>query len=147
MVSNESRIRFHVAFELVLDELVAVVAKEKERDPENYKKSPRTKLLARIYKTIQGEIPADPQHASYYQGDTEGYGYRQWKRAKPVDSYRLFFKYLKDDNVIIYAWLNSEITLSKYRSHIEAYRAFRKKQGQAKPVSQGDTEHTEKGSS
>lgn len=128
MVSNESRIRFHAAFEQVLDELIAVVAKEKERDPENYKKSPRTKLLARIYRTIKDEIPADPEHPGYYQGDVEGYGYRQWKRAKPVEQYRLFFKSLKQENVIIYAWLNSELTLSKYKSHMEAYRAFRKAQ-------------------
>ena len=32
MVSNESRIRFHAAFELVLDELISVVAKERERE-------------------------------------------------------------------------------------------------------------------
>ena len=130
----------------MLDELISVVAKEKERDPDNYKKSPQTRLLAMIYRSIRGEIPADPQHASYYQGDCEGYGYRQWKRAKPVDRYRLFFKYLKDDNLIIYAWLNSEITLSKYKSHMDAYRAFRENQKSAKPISHGETEITEKGS-
>jgi len=132
MVSNESRIRFHAAFELVLDELVSVVAKEKERDPDNYKKSPQTRLLAKIYKAIRDEIPAEPQHASYYQGDCEGYGYREWMRSKPTDKYRLFFKYLKEDNVIIYAWLNSEITLSKFTSHMDAYRAFRKDQSKSK---------------
>ena len=47
MISNRSRIRFHAAFETALDELIAVVVKEKERDPENYKKSPNAKLLAR----------------------------------------------------------------------------------------------------
>jgi len=126
MVSNESRIRFHAAFEMMLDELTTVVAKERERDPVNYKKSPQTKLLAKIFKAINKEIPADPQHASYYQGETEGYGYRQWRRAKPVAAERLFFKYLKDDNLIIYAWINSELTLNRYRSHMNAYRAFRK---------------------
>jgi toxin YhaV len=128
MVSNESRIRFHAAFELVLDELVSAVAKEKERDPEHYRKNPQTRLLARIYQAIKDGIPADPQHASYYQGDSAGYSYSQWKRAKPVEQYRLFFKCLKEENVIIYAWLNSELTLRKYRSHMDAYRAFRKTQ-------------------
>ena len=127
MVSNESRIRFHAAFEQVLDELIAVVAKEKERDPENYRKSPQAKLLARIYRTIKDEIPAHPQDACYYQGDTPGYSYRQWRRAKPAQQYRLFFKWDKESNVIIYAWLNSEISLVKYRSHMDAYRAFREK--------------------
>jgi len=145
MVSNESRIRFHAAFEMVLDELTAVVAKERERDPENYKKSPQTKLLAQIYHAIHREVPADPQHASYYQGETAGHCYRQWKRAKPVDSNRLFFKYLKEDNIIIYAWINSELTLSRYRSHMDAYRAFRKSQEMVKPGGHGDTEGTEKG--
>ncbi|HBG07266.1 MAG: toxin [Geobacteraceae bacterium GWC2_58_44] len=128
MVSNESRIRFHAAFELVLDELISVVAKEKERDPENYKKSPRTKLLAKIYKAIKDDIPANPEDPSYHQGETEGYSYKQWKRAKPAEQYRLFFKCVKESNVIIYAWLNSEISLVKYRSHMDAYRAFRKSQ-------------------
>lgn len=145
MVSNESRIRFHAAFEMVLDELTSVVAKERERDPDNYKRSPQTKLLARIYKAINKEIPADPQHASYYQGDTEGYSYRQWRRAKPLDTERLFFKYLKDDNIIIYAWINSELTPSRYRSHMDAYRAFRKCLKLVRPMSHGDTEGTEKG--
>ena len=127
MVSNESRIRFHAAFEQVLDDLVAVVAKEKERDPENYGKSPSARLLARIYKTIRDVIPADPQHASYYQGEMEGRSYRQWRRAKPAEHYRLFFKWDKETNLIIYAWLNSEVSLAKYRSHMDAYRAFREK--------------------
>jgi len=127
MVSNESRIRFHAAFEQVLDELIAVVAKEKERDPENYRKSPRARLLARVYKAIKDEIPADPQHACYYQGDADGRGYKQWRRAKPAEHYRLFFKWDKETNLIIYAWLNSEISLTKYRSHMDAYRAFRSK--------------------
>jgi toxin YhaV len=134
MVSNESRIRFHAAFEMVLDELTAVVAKERERDPDNYKKSPQTKLLAQIYHAINREIPADPQHASYYQGEADGYRYRQWKRAKPVDRDRLFFQYLKEDNLIIYAWINSELTSSRYRSHMDAYRAFRASQKMIKPV-------------
>jgi toxin YhaV len=134
MVSNESRIRFHAAFELVLDELVAVVVKEKQREPENYKKSPQTKLLAAIYRMIKNEIPADPQHASYYQGETDAYAYSNWKRAKPTNSNRLFFKCVNEnlesseEKTIIYAWLNSEISLSKFKNHMEAYRAFRKAQ-------------------
>ena len=133
MVSNEWRIRFHAAFELVLDELVAVVAKEKERDPENYRKSPQTRLLAAIYKAINEEIPVNPQQACYHQGETEGFSYKQWKRTKPAAQYRLFFKCVKEDNLIIYAWLNSEISLSKYKSHMDAYRAFLKSQLKALP--------------
>ena len=127
MVSNESRIRFHAAFEQVLDELIAVVAKEKERDPDNYRRSPRAKLLARVYKAIKDEIPADPRHAGYYQGDAAEHGYKQWRRAKPAEHYRLFFKWDKDSNQIIYAWMNSEISLTRYRSHMDAYRAFKLK--------------------
>lgn len=125
MISNESWIRFHAAFELVLDELIAAVAKEKERDPEGYKTSPQTRLLARVYRAITKGIPADPQHPAYHQGDNPEYGYRGWKRALPAEEYRLFFKYLKEENTIVYTWLNSEVTLAKYRSHVEAYHAFR----------------------
>lgn len=132
MVSNESRIRFHPAFRMVLDELIAVVAKERERDPANYKKSRQTRLLATIYRAIKDEIPGNPQHAGYYQGETPGYSYQQWKRAKPSERYRLFFKSVEDDSVIIYAWLNSEISLGKYKSHLDAYQAFRKTQLQGK---------------
>jgi toxin YhaV len=133
MVSNESRIRFHPAFEMVLDELIAAVAKERARDPENYKKSPQTKLLAVINRAIKDEIPANPQFAGYYQGETPGYSYQQWKRAKPSEQYRLFFKSVENDELIIYAWLNSEISLVKYKSHMDAYKAFRKTQLQGKP--------------
>jgi len=135
MVSNESRIRFHGAFELMLDELVAVVAKEKLRDPENYKRSPQTRLLARIYRTIKHEIPADPQHASYYQGTSEGYSYDQWKRAKPAEKYRLFFKYLREENLIIFAWINSDVSPGKYRNHLDAYRVYRTLSMPVQPVS------------
>ena len=127
MVSNGSRIRFHPAFAQLLDELIAVVAKEKQREPERYKKSPQTRLLAAIYRAIKDEIPAHPQHASYYQGETGGYAYRQWRRAKPSGKYRLFFTCVEED-VIIYAWLTSEISLHKYKSHLDACTAFRKKQ-------------------
>jgi toxin YhaV len=128
MVSNESRIRFHAAFEQVLDELIAVVAKEKERDPNNYKKSPRTRLLATIYRAISKDIPGNLQHAGYYQGETQGYSYKNWKRTKPADQYRLFFKEVAEDDVIIYAWLNSDGSLLKYKNHLDAYKAFRKSQ-------------------
>ncbi|GFO69937.1 toxin YhaV [Geomonas limicola] len=119
------RLRFHAAFEMVLDELVAVVAKEKQRDPENYRKSPQTRLLARIYRAIRQEIPGDPLHASYYQGRSEGHSYQQWKRAKPCDKYRLFFKYLKDGDLVVFTWITSDISAAKYRSHMDAHRAFR----------------------
>jgi len=120
-----SRLRFHPAFEMVLDELVAVVAKEKQRDPENYRKSPQTKLLARVYRALRQEIPGDPLHASYYQGLSEGHRYRHWKRAKPSDKYRLFFKHLKDGDLVVFTWITSEISAAKYRSHMEALRVFK----------------------
>lgn len=127
VLNKESHIRFHAAFQQVLDELVAAVAKERERDPDNYRKSPQARLLARIYKTIKSEIPAQPQHPSYYQGEAPGHPYQQWRRAKLDQHHRLFFKWDKESNAIIYAWLNSEVSLVKYRSHMDAYRAFRVK--------------------
>ena len=128
MVSIGSRIRFHPAFEQALDELVAVVAKEKQREPEKYKKSPQTRLLAAIYRAMKDEIPAHPGHASYFQGETGGYAYRQWRRAKPSGKYRLFFKCVEGEDVIVYAWLNNEISLRKYQGHLDACAAFRKRQ-------------------
>jgi toxin YhaV len=126
MISNESRIRFHAAFDLVLDELVAVVAKERQRDPANYKRSPQTRLLAKIYRAIKQEVPGDPQHASYYQGAGEGYGLTQWKRAKPGAKYRMFFKHLKDEDLIVFTWIGSDLSPEKYRSQMEAFRAYRR---------------------
>lgn len=110
---------------MVLDELVAVVAKEKQRDPENYRKSPQTRLLARIYRAIRQEIPGDPQHASYYQGRSDRHGYQHWKRAKPCDKYRLFFKHLKEEDLVVFTWITSEISAAKYRSQMDALRTFR----------------------
>jgi toxin YhaV len=83
--------------------------------------------LARISRSIKSDIPANPQHPSFYQGEAQGHVYRQWRRAKPDEHHRLFFKWDRESNAIIYAWLNSEVSLAKYRSHMDAYRAFRAK--------------------
>jgi len=137
---NETGLRFHEAFEMVLDELVTVVAKEKQRDPENYRKSPQTRLLTRIYRTIRQEIPGDPHHAAFYQGGREGYSFRDWKRAKPSDKYRMFFKHLKEENLLVFTWINSEVSPAKYRSQMDTYRAWRLGQRQSPPASNVEPE-------
>ncbi|MCM0081533.1 type II toxin-antitoxin system YhaV family toxin [Geomonas sp. Red32] len=122
MISNESRLVFHPAFAAVFDELATLVAKEKERHPESYHESPLAKLLAQVHRAIVKEIPAHPEHAEYYQGEGDGDGSRQWRRAILSGGYRLYFKHDKESNVIVYGWLSDEINLRKYRRSIEAYR-------------------------
>jgi toxin YhaV len=143
MVVNESRLRFHAAFELVLDELAAVVAKEKERDPEHYKQSPRARLLARIYRSIMQQVPGDPQHASFHQGSSSGYSYQEWKRAKLGDRYRLFFKHLKDDNVIVFSWISSDISAGSYLKQMDAHRLLRTTRQTAAPSRPADRDEPE----
>lgn len=143
MVVNESRLRFHAAFELVLDELTAVVAKEKKRDPEHYRQSPQARLLARIYRSIMQQVPGDPQQASFHQGSSWGHSCQEWKRAKLGDRYRLFFKHLKDDNVIIFSWIASEISAGSYLKQMDAHRLLRMTRQTPVPSRPADREEPE----
>lgn len=70
------------------------------------------------------EIPDDPGSPQYRQGTTLGPGYRHWRRAKFFRRFRLFFRYHSARKIIIYVWLNDEMTLRKAGVRTEVYAVF-----------------------
>ncbi|MBU6451681.1 MAG: type II toxin-antitoxin system YhaV family toxin [Cyanobacteria bacterium REEB67] len=110
-----------------LNKLIAEIVKLQQTQPESFKEHPKTKKLARIYKLMLEEIPADPAHAQWNQGNTLGEDFRFWKRAKfGPNHFRLFFRYDGSRQVIIYAWMNDEKTLRKDGDKNDPYAIFAK---------------------
>jgi toxin YhaV len=126
MVRNEWTILCHRLFQVALDDLISKVQNEQKKDPSGYKSKEAYKLLARVLNLILDEIPGNPSHPKYSAGATHDKPYRDWKRAKPAQQYRLFFKYSSQNKRIIYAWLNDIYTLRAYGSNTDAYKTFMK---------------------
>lgn len=125
MVFNGWDVRCHPNFAEILTTLYNVVSDLKNKDPEGYRNHPKARLLSRVYKIITEEIPSDPFHPRYLQGNTLGPNYREWKRAK-FERYRLFFKYSSNSKLIIDAWLNDDDTLRKSGSTTDPYKVFKR---------------------
>lgn len=92
--------------------------------PEKYRQSPAAKMLAMVASLLFREIPADPGHSQYRQGNTLGASYRHWRRAKFFRRFRLFFRYHSQRKIIVYVWLNDEATLRKAGASTDAYAVF-----------------------
>ena len=104
----------HPLFKSQFEKLFAIAKKVREQQPEKYKEHPTVKLLAKITDLISVEIPAEPGHDRWNQGNTLGKGYKHWKRAK-FGRFRLFFRYgsTGENKAIVYAWINDEKTQRK----------------------------------
>lgn len=132
MEINGWRLYHHPLFKHQLDKLLSEAERIQAQEPETYKNHPKVKLLARIVQLITDEIPDDPTHAKYNQGNTLGNDYRHWKRAKfgKDKRYRLFFRYdaktreKGKGRAIIYAWVNDEKTLRKEGDKNDPYAIF-----------------------
>lgn len=119
---------FKTQYEKLLTETEAIQAHQ----PDTFKNHRTTKLLARITQLITEEIPADPAHDRFNQGNTLGKEYRHWKRAKfgRDRRYRLFFRYDAktrengQGKAIVYAWFNDENTLRKEGDKNDPYAIF-----------------------
>ncbi|MDO9011653.1 MAG: type II toxin-antitoxin system YhaV family toxin [Gallionella sp.] len=72
------------------------------------------------------QLEQSPALAEYQQGSTLGGAHRHWFRARPLQQYRLFFRYHQQSRIIIYAWVNDEDTKRAYENGDDAYRVFRK---------------------
>ena len=119
-----------------LNSLVAEVKKLRESQPDKYIEHPKTKRLARIKDLMLKEIPDDPAHERWNQGNTLGTNYRLWKRAKfGSNRFRLFFRYDGPSKIIIYAWVNNENTLCKEGDKNDPYAIFAKELKKGAPPS------------
>lgn len=127
MIVNGWRLFQYKLFTSQLDKLVQEVRKLRQTQLNTYKEHKKTKRLARIRQLMLEEIPADPGHERWNQGNTLGTEYRLWKRAKfGQNRFRLFFRYDQPNKVIVYAWVNDENTLRKEGDKNDPYVLFAK---------------------
>jgi len=124
LVINGWTIYAHPFFLDQLENLIQAVEQIKAKDPEGYKKKNATKRLYAIKKLAFENIPQNPTLDKYRQDDTLGDQYKHWFRDKFYQQYRLFFRYHKEAQIIIYAWINDQKILRAYGSKTDAYKMF-----------------------
>ena len=126
LVVNGWQIFAHPLFLGQLQKLTIAVETAQARDPEGYQKTANAKLLAALRKLVFETIPSDPTRVEYRQGRTLGANRKHWFRAKfGGQRFRLFFRYHAGAKVLIFAWVNDEMTLRAYGSKSDAYAVFR----------------------
>ena len=124
LVINGWAIYAHSLFLNQLENLIQTVEQLKIKDPKCYKKKNAAKRLYAINKLAFENIPQDPTLDKYRQGGTLGNERKHWFRGKFHQQYRLFFRYHKEAQIIIYAWINDRKTLRAYNSKTDAYKVF-----------------------
>ncbi|MEM8674971.1 MAG: type II toxin-antitoxin system YhaV family toxin [Cyanobacteria bacterium P01_G01_bin.67] len=126
LIINEWRIFAHPLFISQLEELTNKVERLRQKYPQDYQKKNVTKRLAAINKLAFEIIPQDPTRKEYRQGNTLGGEYKHWFRAKFFQQYRLFFRYHRQQKIIVYVWVNDEKSKRAYKSKTDAYQVFRR---------------------
>ncbi len=138
MEVNGWRLFQHPLFQRQFDKLLSDAERIQKEQPETFANHKTVKLLKRITDLITEEIPEDPAHSKFNQGNTLGTDYRHWKRAK-FGRYRLFFRFdaktrqKGKGKAIVYAWVNDEKTLRKAGDKKDPYALFAKGLQQGKP--------------
>jgi toxin YhaV len=116
----------HPLFLDQLEALTATVERARDKEPEGYRSGRDAKMLAAVLKLAFEDIPADPAHKRFEQGETLGPSRKHWRRAKFYQQYRLFFRFSSTAKVIVLAWVNDEQTKRAYGSRTDAYAVFAK---------------------
>jgi toxin YhaV len=132
-IINGWKIYAHALFLEQLETLITEVKKLQRKHPQTYQKKKSSKLLAAIIKLAFDSIPQDPTRIEYRQGDTLGEQYKHWFRAKFFQQYRLFFRFNREQKIIVYAWVNDENSQRAYESNTDAYRVFQKMLNKGNP--------------
>ena len=116
----------HPLFLDQLEALTTAAARVRAKNPADYASSSEAKMLAAVVKLAFEDIPADPAHKCFDQGETLGPARKHWRRAKFYQQYRLFFRFSMAAKVIVLAWVNDEKTKRAYGSRTDAYATFAK---------------------
>jgi toxin YhaV len=125
---NGWRLYQHPAFRKPFDALTTEVERlGSTLATDEFRRHPKTKLLARIVRLILDEIPLDPGAAQYELGNTLGSAHRHWKRAKFLERFRLFFRYRSREKIIVYGWINDEHTLRAGGAKSDPYAVFERR--------------------
>jgi len=125
MLVNGWRLYQHTLFQEQFTKLSTEVERLASAQPATYRERPKTKLLATVLRYVTELIPRDPRSAEFRQGNTLGADNRHWFRAKFHRRYRLFFRFSSREKIIVYVWLNDELTLRKSGSKTDPYAVFK----------------------
>ena len=129
MSSNGWQLFYYKVFKLALNDLEAIVAKLAVADPIEYKKHPKTKLLASVYLAVTKIVPMNPNAPIFRPGNTLGRGNANWRRVKSgmPDRYRLFFRFSSSPvPLIVYVWFNDDGSLRKAGAKTDVYETFKR---------------------
>jgi toxin YhaV len=130
------------AHPLFLDQLEALVSaadRARRKDPAGFANSRDAKMLAAVLKLAFEDIPADPGHKRFEQGETLGPTRKHWRGAKFYQQYRLFFRFSSAAKVIVLAWVNDNGTKRAHGSRTDAYVTFARMLKSGNPPDDWDT--------
>lgn len=139
MQVGDWRVYAHPLFLDQLEALTSAVERSRRKDPKNYAAGRDAKMLAAILKLAFEDIPADPGHKRFEQGEALGTARRHWRRAKFYQQYRLFFRFSTAARIIVLAWVNDEQTKRAYGSRTDAYATFAKMLKRGNPPDDWDS--------
>lgn len=127
MKINGWEIHHYILFDKILHKLKQEVIEIKNKSHDEFIKHPKSKLLAKVIKSIYETVPTDPEHRNFRLGLTLGPNFTAWRRVKYSlpDRYRLFFRFSSTDKTIIYVWLNDDTCLRKEGAKTDVYTVFR----------------------
>jgi len=114
----------HPLFLDQFERLTAAVERARVKDPTGFANGRDAKMLAAVLRLAFEDIPADPAHKRFEQGDTLGPKRKHWRRAKFYQQYRLFFRFSSVGKIIVLAWVNDDQTKRAYGSRTDAYAVF-----------------------
>lgn len=128
MVINDWNIYYFRLFAEILTDLENEVRELSIKHPDSFNEHPKTKLLASVFKSIFERVPANPNDPSFRLGHTLGASYASFRRVKKglPNRYRLFFRFRTETNIIVYIWLNDDVTLRKAGGKTDVYNVFKK---------------------
>ena len=102
---------FHECIVEQLRKLSAAATRAVGRDPNGSEHNANVKLFRALSQLIMDVVPGNPARDEYRQGKTLGAHHRHWRRAKFGRRFRLFFRYDSVAKVIVFAWVNDEMSL------------------------------------
>jgi toxin YhaV len=127
-IENGWALYAHPLFVSRLEELTGAVEKLAASDPDGFHHHPIYKLFDAVSTNILVNVPTDPAHSCYRQGNTLGRDHKHWFRVKKqgmLPRYRLFFQFRSEaPKTIIYAWLNDEDSIRKDGDKRDVYAVF-----------------------
>jgi toxin YhaV len=133
MQRNGWTLLFHDGVIEQLRKLQAAAQRAEQADPQGFEANANVKLFRALTHLIMDVVPNDPAREEFRQGNTLGFTYRHWRRAKIGRRFRLFFRYDSTAKVIVYAWVNDEQTLRSAGSKSDPYAVFQKMLGRGNP--------------